>query len=79
MSATDDLISRFDALRNSGICSPTTRGLLDDAQRLLTDWEYEYRPTTDDYPNEPEWARRPEVTGYNAYRRRRASDWEPLP
>lgn len=36
---TDDereaLIRRFDAMRDSGICSPTTRGLLDDAERLL--------------------------------------------
>ncbi|MDL5351137.1 hypothetical protein [Microbacterium sp. zg-YB36] len=29
------LFARFDAFRNSGICSPTTRGLLDDAERLL--------------------------------------------
>ena len=29
------LIARFDRLRNSGICSPTTRGLLDDAPALL--------------------------------------------
>lgn len=31
-----DLIARFDALRDSGICSPTTRALLDDAQALLS-------------------------------------------
>lgn len=30
------LIERFDHLRNSGVCSPTTRGLLDDAQALLS-------------------------------------------
>jgi hypothetical protein len=39
MSAPDEdrdaLIQRFDMLRNSGICSPTTRGLLDDAEALL--------------------------------------------
>lgn len=29
------LIARFDMLRNSGVCSPTTRGLLDDAEALL--------------------------------------------
>lgn len=29
------LLERFDHLRNSGVCSPTTRGLLDDAQALL--------------------------------------------
>lgn len=29
------LIVRFDWMRNSGVCSPTTRSLLDDAQDLL--------------------------------------------
>lgn len=30
------LIERFNFLRNSGVCSPTTRSLLDEAERLLT-------------------------------------------
>lgn len=30
-----DLIARFDALRDSGICSPTTRALLNDAQAKI--------------------------------------------
>lgn len=34
-AAREALIERFDALRNSGVCSPTTRGLLDDAQALI--------------------------------------------
>ena len=29
------LIERFDRLRNGGVCSPTTRGLLDEAESLL--------------------------------------------
>lgn len=29
------LIARFNYMRNSGICSPTTRGLLDDAEALI--------------------------------------------
>lgn len=36
-AAVAELVARFDNLRDSGICSPTTRGLLDDAQRLLTE------------------------------------------
>jgi hypothetical protein len=35
MSERDDLIQRFDWLRNGGVCSPTTRGLLDDAQAMI--------------------------------------------
>lgn len=34
-AAVQALIERFDHLRNSGVCSPTTRSLLDDAQVLL--------------------------------------------
>ncbi|MEX8058713.1 hypothetical protein [Microbacterium sp. 16-032] len=30
-----ELIKRFDHLRNSGVCSPTTRALLDEAQALI--------------------------------------------
>lgn len=50
------LIERFDWMRNSGICSPTTRGLLDDAEAMIVaalasrvstppseDWEYGWR------------------------------------
>ena len=45
MSATRDrqrdeareLFERFDALRNSGICSPTTKSLLDDTQCLIAE------------------------------------------
>lgn len=33
--AVEALVVRFDWLRNSGVCSPTTRGLLDDAERLM--------------------------------------------
>lgn len=40
------LIQRFDHLRNSGVCSPTTRGLLDDAQSLLA--ELSTPPAADD-------------------------------
>lgn len=29
------LTQRFDAMRDSGVCSPTTRALLDDAQAAL--------------------------------------------
>jgi hypothetical protein len=32
-----ELVDRFNALRESGICSPTTRSLLDDAQCLLAE------------------------------------------
>jgi hypothetical protein len=31
------LAKRFDDMRDSGICSPTTRGLLDDAQCLIAE------------------------------------------
>lgn len=31
------LTERFDALRDSGICSPTTRALLDDTQKAVTE------------------------------------------
>lgn len=46
------LVQRFNWLRDSGVCSPTTRVLLDDAQCLLAevmdefqelvDWEYRW-------------------------------------
>lgn len=32
-----ELAERFDWLRNSGVCSPTTRSLLDDAQCLIAE------------------------------------------
>ncbi len=35
-TTSEALIERFDHLRNSGVCSPTTRALLDDAQSLIT-------------------------------------------
>lgn len=44
------LIERFNWLRDSGVCSPTTRGLLDDAERLLRrsrEATTEPRPITD--------------------------------
>ena len=38
---SDALIERFDWLRDSGVCSPTTRGLLDEAQRVIRSLEGE--------------------------------------
>lgn len=43
MSDVAALFERFDFMRNSGICSPTTRSLLDDAQAAL---ENAYATTT---------------------------------
>lgn len=35
MTDVQKLIERFNWMRDSGVCSPTTRGLLDDAQAAL--------------------------------------------
>lgn len=36
MTEVEKLIERFGWMRESGVCSPTTRALLDDAEALLT-------------------------------------------
>ena len=37
LQVTSKLFERFDALRDSGVCSPTTRDLLDSAQEMIAD------------------------------------------
>lgn len=70
----DALIARFDALRNSGVCSPTTRGLLDEAERLLRqepEWEYGAGYLHDNGPT-----RRWHSIGGNAFAIREAAEYD---
>lgn len=89
IGAAEKLIARFDLLRNSGVCSPTTRSLLDEAERLLREgvtpepaWEYMGDgPSTRHFSDMPEraaeWLRR----GMRVRRRTKpvmAGPWTPV-
>lgn len=42
MIEIESLLKRFDDLRDSGVCSPTTRGLLDDAEKVILSLQAHY-------------------------------------